>query len=494
MKHAEEIMNILEAFDLTGCFRAAGELAGCDHHTVAHWVAARDAGTLVGVPVRRDMLIDPFLAKVEEWMEQSHGKIRADKAHEKLLAMGYAGSERTTRRAVAVVRKAWAIGHRRVHRPWVPEPGLWFQWDFGDGPVVAGESSCLFCAWLSWCRFRVVLPIRDKTLPTVVACIDTTLRRFGGCPTYGLSDNEKSVTIEHVARVAIRNPAMVKAANHYGLTVVTCLPADAPSKGGSEATVRVAKADLVPTDANLLPAYASWAAFEDACEAFCDLVNSRVHRVTQRVPAEMLIEERARLHVIPAAPYTLAFGETRVVGFDQPTIQHDYCVYSVPWRLRGETVWARLHGEVVVITHIGPTGPVEVARHPRTTPGNPSIIDEHFPPAPEGPLERTPVAATDAEAAFLAIGDGAALWLGEAGAAGATRVRAKMADAVSLARLAGTETVNWALGHAAVHGRFADGDLASIIAHHQSAGGPQIRASEDHSLQPGTSAWKEFGR
>jgi hypothetical protein len=104
------------------------------------------------------------------------------------------------------------------------------------------------------------------------------------------------------------------------------------------------------------------------------------------------------------------------------------------------------------------------------------------------------VAATDAEAAFLAIGDGAALWLGEAGAAGATRVRAKMADAVSLARLAGTETVNWALGHAAVHGRFADGDLASIIAHHQSAGGPQIRASEDHSLQPGTSAWKEFGR
>ena len=53
---------------------------------------------------------------------------------------------------------------------------------------------------------------------------------------------------------------MVAAASHYGLTVATCLPADAPSKGGSEATVRVAKADLVPTDANLLAAYADWAA------------------------------------------------------------------------------------------------------------------------------------------------------------------------------------------------------------------------------------------
>ena len=35
MKSAEEIMNILEAYDLTGSFRDAGELAGCSHHTVS---------------------------------------------------------------------------------------------------------------------------------------------------------------------------------------------------------------------------------------------------------------------------------------------------------------------------------------------------------------------------------------------------------------------------------------------------------------------------
>ncbi|MGH9231515.1 MAG: IS21 family transposase, partial [Acidimicrobiales bacterium] len=254
MKHAEEIMQILEAFDLTQSYRDAGELAGCDHKTVAHWVARRDAGELTATPVRRPQLIDEFLAKLEEWMEASHGKIRADVAHDKLSGLGYTGSERTTRRAVARVRRAWLAGHRRVHRPWVPEPGLWFQWDFGIGPVVGGVAAWLFCAWLAWSRFRVVLPIRDKTLPTVVACVDTTLRRFGGCPTYALTDNEKTVTVEHVARIAIRNPEMVAAAGHYGLTVATCLPADAPSKGDSEATVRVAKADLVPTDANLLPA------------------------------------------------------------------------------------------------------------------------------------------------------------------------------------------------------------------------------------------------
>jgi hypothetical protein len=46
VKSREEIMNILEAFDLTGSFRDAGELAGCSHHTVKQWVAKRDAGAL----------------------------------------------------------------------------------------------------------------------------------------------------------------------------------------------------------------------------------------------------------------------------------------------------------------------------------------------------------------------------------------------------------------------------------------------------------------
>jgi hypothetical protein len=42
VKSAEEIMQILEAFDLTGSYRDAAELAGCSHHTVAHYVQARE--------------------------------------------------------------------------------------------------------------------------------------------------------------------------------------------------------------------------------------------------------------------------------------------------------------------------------------------------------------------------------------------------------------------------------------------------------------------
>ena len=87
MKSREEIMNMLEAFDLCGSLRDAGELAGVSHHTVARYVAERDAGELAGDgPQRRERIIDPFLPKIEEWVERSHAKIRADRAFDKLVS------------------------------------------------------------------------------------------------------------------------------------------------------------------------------------------------------------------------------------------------------------------------------------------------------------------------------------------------------------------------------------------------------------------------
>ena len=219
----------------------------------------------------------------------------------------------------------------RVHRPWVTEPGMWLQYDFGDGPVIDGVKTVLFCAWLAWSRFRVVLALRDKTMPSVFAALDVTLRRVGGAPTYVLTDNEKTVTVEHVAGIAVRNPQMVAFARHYGVTVHTCEPADPASKGGSESTVKLAKADLVPKDTNLLGEYASFAALEAACEAFCGQVNGRVHRVTRRVPAQMLAEEQARLHPLPAVPHTVAFGVTRTVAAKTPMVAFEGGQYSVPW-------------------------------------------------------------------------------------------------------------------------------------------------------------------
>ena len=202
-------MEILNAYDLTGSLRDAGELAGCSPNTVKHYVERRAAAGELVQAVQRPMLIDEYLPKVEEWVERSKGKVRADVAHDKLVALGYTGSERTTRRAVATVKGSYRAGRVRVHRPWVVEPGMWLQYDYGDGPVIDGVKTVLFVAWVAWSRFRVVLPLRDKTMPSVFAALDQTFRRLGGVPTYVLTDNEKTVTVEHIAGIAVRNPQLV---------------------------------------------------------------------------------------------------------------------------------------------------------------------------------------------------------------------------------------------------------------------------------------------
>jgi transposase len=73
------------------------------------------------------------------------------------------------------------------------------------------------------------------------------VRRLGGVPTYALTDNEKTVTVEQVVGIAVRHPDMVVAGRRYGMAVYMCVPFDPESKGGAEACVRIAKAYLVPT-------------------------------------------------------------------------------------------------------------------------------------------------------------------------------------------------------------------------------------------------------
>ncbi len=187
----DKTMEMLEFYDLTGSYRSAAALAGVDHQTVRARVAARAAGLDPAARLVRPKQTDAYADKIADWIERSQGRIRADRVHEKLEVMGYAGSERTTRRVVAALKAEWRRSSARSYKPWIPEPGLWAQWDYGDGPTVAGESSVLFCAWLAWCRHRVVLALRDKTLPSVIAALDESFRRWGGAPSYALTDNER---------------------------------------------------------------------------------------------------------------------------------------------------------------------------------------------------------------------------------------------------------------------------------------------------------------
>jgi len=113
---------------------------------------------------------------------------------------------------------------------------MWAQYDFGDGPRIGGASTILFCFWLAWCRFRVVVPLLDKTGPSVFAAIDTALRGgdWSGTRSGNTELGGKTLGIVGVGNVGRR---VAKFAGAIGMRVLgydKYVPADEVRRRGAE--------------------------------------------------------------------------------------------------------------------------------------------------------------------------------------------------------------------------------------------------------------------
>ena len=120
-------------------------------------------------------LVDPFAEKIDELVDRSRAQIRAERRTESWWRWAMRGriARRGGRSRTPNAGGGSGMGGGRGRG--ILQPGLWLQWDYGDGPEVAGTRAVLFCAWLAWSRFRVVVPSRDKTLASVVIGLDRTL-------------------------------------------------------------------------------------------------------------------------------------------------------------------------------------------------------------------------------------------------------------------------------------------------------------------------------
>ncbi|WP_397545637.1 Mu transposase domain-containing protein [Saccharopolyspora rosea] len=84
----------------------------------------------------------------------------------------------------------------------------------------------------------------------------------------------------------------------------------------------------------------------------------------------------ARSQRAPSRAFAVGFGTTRRVNWDATTSVEDVRC-SVPHHLVDLRVWARFHGDELIVTAVAETGPVEIARHARSTPGHLALRDEH---------------------------------------------------------------------------------------------------------------------
>jgi hypothetical protein len=104
-----------------------------------------------------------------------------------------------------------------------------------------------------------------------------------------------------------------------------------------------------------------------------------------------------------------------------------------------------------------------IAEHPVVSPGETSIIDDHY-GGPRPAPARAVRAKTTAEIAFLALGPTAETFLRAAAAAGNTRLAGDLDELAALRAAHGTDALIAALERAVEFGRLRASDVRSILA------------------------------
>lgn len=206
----------------------------------------------------------------------------------------------------------------------------------------------------------------------------------------------------------------------------------------------------------------------------CTEVNAAVHAEVCAVPNVRLVEERTVLTALPSLRPAIGAGSVRRKVDALSCIRYGSARYSVPKRLVGTTVAVVVdHGALILLE---PTTGVIVAEHERVSPGETSILDEHY-DGPRPAPSRGPRPKTQAEKQFCALGAEAQQFLVGAAAIGNTRLKSEIDTLLGLGAAHGEQVLVDALRRAVAFRRFRAADVRSILA--AGTGTPQPRPAGD---------------
>jgi transposase len=240
---------------------------------------------------QRAKLTDPYLDYITKRLRELP-ELTAERIYREINKQGYAGSKRTVRRCVAMLRPK----NLREYKPLETLPGEQAQVDWGHcGKMDIGGRKVplyVFAFSLSWSRMRYVEFVTSLNMATFFGCMHRAFEYIGGVPREILFDNTKTVVSERVGGLIRFNENLLRLAATYGFTPKACWTNDPESKGKVESSVKYVKRDFYYgcshfglEDLNL-----------QALQWCNEVANCKVHGTTGEVPFERLAEERDYLH------------------------------------------------------------------------------------------------------------------------------------------------------------------------------------------------------
>lgn len=316
-------------------------------------------------------------------------------------------SLRTLQRALAPRRRQKRAAELATVR-FETAPGHQLQIDFGEKWVSIGGVRTrvhFFVAVLGYSRRIFVRASLSQRHDDWREGLAGAFRSFGGVTQHVLVDRARALIVgEDSDSGHVRvHPAFAAFCKDWGVGVTACRPYRARTKGKTESGVGYVKRNAIAGIS-----FTSFAALEAHLERWMSEADQRIHGTTHERPAERFeTAERAAMRPLPSPSLRVRERRVRRRVANDCFVDVDTIRYSVPHRFVRHTVEVLVGDEVVSIFD----GPVEIARHSRSTEPHARIVDPaHFqglfrPRSTTNEVETSPIARSlDVYAQALAGG------------------------------------------------------------------------------------------
>lgn len=243
----------------------------------------------------------------------------------------------------------------------------------------------LFVAVLGASNYTYVRAVADMQEARWIGLHVRAFEYFGGVPEVVVCDNPTTAVTKADRYEPILHPLFADMAAHYGTVILPARPRKPRDKAPAEGAVLISERWIIAALRN--HQFFSVAELNDAIVPLLDEYNDRPLQRLQVSRRALFTEvDRPALHPLPATRYTFEQWKKAKVAIDYHVCLEKH-FYSVPYRLVGHEVEARLSLDLVEILHKGQ----RVASHLRSyLPGQYTTDPTHRPKSHQAHLEWTP--------------------------------------------------------------------------------------------------------
>ncbi len=326
---------------------------GINRKSVDKVVRRRSVALAPAPPAPRTTVVTPFRARIQALLTEDPAR-SAVTVFQTLRQEGYRGGISALRAAVRRLRPSAAPAAMATLTFGRGEAAQVDWGEFGDVFAI-GRHVHAFVLVLCYSRLLTVIFTFSQTLEAFLRCHEQASAFVGGCPKEIWYDNLATAVAERRGKLVRFHPRFLAYAGHHRFRPVACNVGRGNEKGRVEDAIKYLRANFWPgrTFRDLADLNAQAQAWRDTC------ANQREHRVTRKIPALLVSEERP--HLLPLGePYDT--DEVRSVVVPPAfRVAFDANRYSVPWRLVGKPLTLRADAETVTLWY----GRHRVARHTR---------------------------------------------------------------------------------------------------------------------------------